>query len=138
MNVASMGSEISSIGLRNLERLASIEQDRLSSELEMRRELKAAEAQGIGELAGMAVGGVRGYYNKRKDQHDAAHSQEMEDWRGRVFDQRIEQARNQTEHKYDPRIPERTFEDIPAPKKKDFDFLAAVHKDLADIGWVDP
>jgi hypothetical protein len=133
-----VGFNYGSMGLKNLDALANTEQQRLEMEREMRRELKAAEAQGIGELVGTAVGGARGYYNKRKDQHDAAHSQEREDWRGQVLNQKIEQAQNQVEHKYDPRIPERTFEDIPAPKKKDFDFLAAVHKDLADIGWVDP
>lgn len=138
MDVAGFGGRLQRLGLQNMDALAAIENERRWTQYEADRELKAAEAQGIGELVGTAVGGVRGYYNKRKDQHDAAHTQAMEEWRGQVIDQKIEQARNQVEHKYDPRIPERTFEDIPAPKKKDFDFLAAVHKDLADIGWVDP
>ena len=138
MDVAGFGGRLQRLGLQNMDALAAIENERRWTQYEADRELKAAEAQGIGELVGTAVGGVRGYYNKRKDQHDAAHTQAMAEWRGQVIDQKIEQARNQVEHKYDPRIPERTFEDIPAPKKKDFDFLAAVHKDLADIGWVDP
>ena len=112
MDVAGFGGRLQRLGLQNMDALAAIENERRWTQYEADRELKAAEAQGIGELVGTAVGGVRGYYNKRKDQHDAAHTQAMEEWRGQVIDQKIEQARNQVEHKYDPRIPERTFEDM--------------------------
>jgi hypothetical protein len=124
-------------GLQNLESLGDIENKRRWSEWETRMNERAAEAEGIGNLVGGVLGGAKGYYNKRSDEHDAAHNRELEDWREENLKRQVENAAGEVRHSWDPTYKYTAQAPLPEPEKKPFSILDTIHRDFKDLGWVD-
>lgn len=122
-----VGFNYSTMGLRNLGALGDIENERQWNQFAQNQKQAAAQSEAIGTMVGSVAGGVKGYYNKKRD----AHAQGQAEQRRAYDDQAMKDYANARMAGQEPQQAE-PF------KPETFDFMAAIKKDLSDIGWIDP
>lgn len=127
MNMAEYGGRLQRLGLQNLESLGELENKRRWDQYAADQQNSAAQSEAIGTLVGSVAGGVKGYYNKKRDDH----AQGQAEKRRAYDDQAMKDYVNARMAGQEPQQAE-PF------KPETFDFMAAMKKDLSDIGWIDP
>ena len=131
MNVAGYGQNLSLIGLQNLEELARIEREKQRLMWEGDTLQKTARAEALGGLAGTLGGVAKGYYNTKKDAHEAEQNENARQYYAN--DQKEYLDAGLRRGKYAD--PNAQYKDPGPYKKEDFDFLHAVKHDLDGLGW---
>jgi len=131
MNVAKYGQDLSLIGLENLQELARAERQRQQNMWEAETAQKKARAEAIGSMVGTIGGAAKGYYNTKKDAHEAGQDENAREY----------YANDQKEHlnaglrvgKYaDPKV---QYKDPGPFVPEKFDFLHAVKHDVDSWGF---
>lgn len=122
-----VGFNYGAMGLKNLDTLGTIENQRTWEDYARKQKEAAAQSEAVGSLVGGLAGGVKGYYNKKREDHTAKQAE-----------RRAEYEQQNTRDYVNARMEGRT-PDTPEPfRPETFDFMTAMKKDLSDIGWVDP
>ena len=122
-----VGFNYGAMGLKNLDTLGTIENQRMWEDYVRQQKESAAQGEAVGTLVGGLAGGVKGYYNKKREDHTAKQAE-----------RRAEYEQQNTRDYVNARMEGRTPDEPEPFRPETFDFMTAMKKDISDIGWIDP
>jgi DNA-binding NarL/FixJ family response regulator len=124
MNVAGYGAGLRQIGMKNMDALAELDAARRQAQYVADRRNQLAQSELVGGLVGSVAGGVKGYYNKNKEQHEAAQATRQQATAAKNLERFIDSKTGGAPYQEEKFTPE------------EFDFVRSVKQDLEDLEWM--
>ncbi len=126
MNMGEYGGRLQAMGLRNLEAMAELENQRQQQQYAADQQQAKAKAEAVGGMVGGLAGAAKGYYEKKKGDHATTEAARRTRYEEQKLDERLSAlAEHREPVESEPFQPET------------FDFMNAMKKDLVSINWMD-